>query len=85
MENIITIEKISPYYPQNFLKIENPPEKIYAIGNIELLNTFNVAIVGARACSDESIILTQKLSEELSLKGITIISGMAPRHRSSCT
>mgnify|MGYP004443671361 FL=1 len=47
---IVTIEKTDARYPQEFRDIgAEAPEKIYALGNVELLNEQKfVAILGAR-------------------------------------
>lgn len=77
MENIKLILKNSPYYPQNLFKLKQPPEFLFALGNLELLNTLSIGIVGARACSDESVLLTKELVNGLAIRNITIVSGMA--------
>ena len=64
-------------YPKNLFELKNPPEKLYAIGNIELLNEFSLAIVGARKCEEESLRLATRLAENFAKLGITIISGLA--------
>lgn len=42
------IELNDDKYPQRLKKITNFPKKIYAIGNIDLLNKKSIAIVGSR-------------------------------------
>lgn len=64
-------------YPKNLFELKNPPKKLYAIGNIELLNEFSLAIVGARKCEEESLNLATILAENFVKLGITIISGLA--------
>jgi len=39
-------------YPNDLKKIKNPPEVLYAIGNIKLLKKKKVAIVGTRKASE---------------------------------
>ena len=77
MENIKLILKSSTYYPKSLLALKQPPEFLLAIGNIDLLNTFSIGIVGARACTSQSILLTKQLVNELCNRNITILSGMA--------
>lgn len=72
---IITIE--DDRYPQQLKKIENPPKRLYAQGNIELLKTNIISIIGSRACSENGEKLAKQFSEELVYQGITIASGMA--------
>lgn len=64
-------------YPEELRKIKNPPKQLYLKGNIELLNTFGIAIIGARKCTKYGEKMAKKFSKELNLYGLTIISGMA--------
>lgn len=72
---VITIQ--DKKYPKNLFELKNPPEKLYAIGNIEMLNEFSLAIVGARKCEEESLNLATRLAENFAKLGITTISGLA--------
>lgn len=72
---IITIE--DNRYPEQLKKIKNPPQQLYAKGNIELLKTNIISIIGSRACSENGIKLARQFSKELVYQGITIASGMA--------
>ena len=65
-------------YPQRLLKTKNFPTVIYAIGNIELLNCkYAVGIVGSRKCTEYGRKVANQFAQDLSRKGICIISGMA--------
>lgn len=64
-------------YPTQLRNIKNPPKQLYADGNVKLLKTNIIAIIGSRACSENGIKLAQKFSKELVYQGITIASGMA--------
>lgn len=77
MNNLKLIYKSNPLYPQKLLTLKNPPELLFAIGNLKLLNTFSIAIVGARKFNQNSKLLTQNLAKELSIRNVTILSGMA--------
>lgn len=72
---IITIE--DDRYPNQLRDIENPPKQLYVKGNIELLKTNIISIIGSRSCSENGIRLAQQFSKELVYQGITIASGMA--------
>lgn len=72
---IITIE--DNRYPNQLRSINNPPKQLYVEGNIELLKSNIISIIGSRACSENGIKLTHKFSQELVYQGITIASGMA--------
>lgn len=65
------------YYPEQLRKIKNPPKQLYLKGNIELLNSVGVAIIGSRKCTQYGKKMAKSFSKELSLQGLTIISGMA--------
>lgn len=72
---IITIE--DDRYPEQLRKIKNPPKRLYAEGNIELLKSNIISIIGSRVCSENGKKLAKQFSEELVYQGITITSGMA--------
>ena len=64
-------------YPIRLRNIPDAPTNLYLEGNIELLNSFSIAIIGSRAASENGKSLAKKFSYELSNIGITIISGLA--------
>lgn len=80
---IINIE--SNLYPKNLKQITNPPKIIYAEGNVELLNTKIISIIGSRVCSEKGKEITKKFVKKLVKKDITIASGLAKRNRHSST
>lgn len=53
------------------------PELLYAIGNIELLNTTCFSIVGTRHITEYGRLECKYFSRELTRLGVTIVSGMA--------
>lgn len=64
-------------YPNQLKQIKNPPKQLYVEGNMELLKTNIISIVGSRSCSENGKQLTRKFSKELICQDITIASGMA--------
>ena len=44
----IIIEYSSNEYPERLRKIQNPPSRLYALGNIKLLDEIGIAVVGSR-------------------------------------
>ena len=44
-----------------------------------------IAIIGTRKCSKNGEMLAEKFAKELVQQGLTIVSGMAERHRYMCT
>ena len=75
--NIKIITLNDSYYPENLKKIYDKPIKIYARGNLKLLNSKSIAIVGCRKCSNYGKDVALKMSYELAKSNITIISGLA--------
>ena len=71
----ITIE--DKEYPECLKQIKNPPKQLYLKGNIKLLKSPSIAIVGARNCTQYGEKMAKKFANELAEFGITIISGMA--------
>lgn len=71
----ITIE--DKEYPESLKQIKNPPKRLYLKGNIKLLKTPGIAIVGARNCTQYGEKMAKKFAKELAEFGITTISGMA--------
>lgn len=73
---IISIE--DDLYPYNLKQIEDCPPILYAMGNTDLLKNDNMlAIVGSRNASISACRLAGKISSELALENIVIVSGMA--------
>ena len=72
--NIITCQ--DELYPQNLLNIYDRPAFLYVLGHLEK-NDINLAIVGSRNASTYGKYTTDRISRELALRGITIVSGMA--------
>ena len=66
-------------YPQILKDIPNSPEQLYLEGNLELLSTNGIAVIGSRACSVEGMYEAKEFARNLAKQGITIISGMAVR------
>ena len=77
INNVKTISKSCKEYPSNLLNIPNSPDTIFALGNLSLLNTFSLAVVGARNFTLDAKIITENLVKDLVNQDITIVSGMA--------
>lgn len=76
-ESILEIHIHDNIYPDILREINNPPKRLYAIGNISLLNRKSVAIVGSRNSSEYGEKMTKKITKELVENNIVIVSGMA--------
>ena len=74
------IEEISinsKEYPEKLKKIYDPPQKLYVLGNKNLLNQNGVAIVGSRKATPYGKKVAHNLAKELSGNGLIVISGLA--------
>jgi DNA processing protein len=66
-----------PRYPVRLREIYDPPVVLFARGRIELLETLMIGVVGTRRPSRYGIAATERLSADLAMAGLTIVSGMA--------
>jgi len=65
------------YYPPLLREIFEPPDYIYAKGDLEVLKSRMLAIVGSRKGSEYGKRSLSKITPDISRSGITIVSGMA--------
>jgi len=75
--NIRRIDKDSKEYPDNLKNIFGPPQELFINGEILPSDNNAIAIVGTRRASYYGMEQCEKLSYDLAIRGITIISGMA--------
>ena len=64
-------------YPNQLKEIETPPLCLYCLGNLQLLSSSCVAVVGSRKPTDYGVVVTKEYTKELSIAGLTVVSGMA--------
>lgn len=64
-------------FPSKLREIKKSPKKLYVNGNLDLLNSINIAIVGTRHATDYGIRNAKKFSKQLTNLGVNIVSGMA--------
>ena len=76
-DKIKIIDIDSDYYPDNLRMIRNPPERLYCIGNVQLLKKRSVAVIGSRKYTLYGKIVSQMIGKELALAKIPVISGLA--------
>ena len=74
---MIKVEKQSEAFPKRLTQIQNAPEQIYVEGNLQLLNSIGIAVIGTRNPSDYGKRMCRVFTKELVKYGITIISGLA--------
>ena len=80
IKNKLNIKKIAiedKKYPEQLKNIPHPPKQLYVLGNEELLSKKSIAIIGSRVCSEKGAKIANKFSEEISKRGIVVVSGMA--------
>ena len=63
-------------YPQILKGTQNPPERLYGIGNFEALQP-GLAVIGARKATPYGLSCARYFSEYAAKKGLTIVSGGA--------
>ncbi len=67
----------SPAYPYLLKQIYDPPYALFYRGNSTILDTPCVAIVGTRKPSMECATATKNIAKDISMAGITVVSGLA--------
>jgi DNA processing protein len=77
MSETIKIKRQSKEYPKKLAHIHNPPEVLYCRGNIKLLNSECVAIVGTRKLTSYGKEAAHNISRQLAENGFTVVSGLA--------
>ena len=72
---VITIKDKA--YPNKLKMIYDNPFILYAKGNISIINNKSIAIIGCRQATQYGKKISEKLSYDLSVNNINIISGLA--------
>ncbi len=67
----------SPHYPKLLSQIYNPPLVLFVLGNLGILQSPQVAVIGSRSPTVQGIQNTHMLCEALVEQGLTITSGLA--------
>jgi DNA processing protein len=73
--SLITIRE--DVYPSQLREIFDPPLTLYYRGDLELMKSPSVAVVGSRRPTAYGRAMTQRLAGDLAARGLTIVSGMA--------
>ena len=73
---IRAIEQNSAYYPVEWQTLSDKPQTLYAVGNIELLKSRKLTVVGSRRTPKNALVLGENIAKELS-SAFTIVSGSA--------
>ncbi len=64
-------------YPERLKQIHDPPPLLFLKGELLAEDHQSIAIVGSRHCSEYGRTVAHQISQELALRGFTIISGLA--------
>ena len=75
-DKIVVIDKTSPFYPTEWLKLTGAPETLYGVGNLQLLQTEKICMVGSRKTAMNTLKLTAQIAEQVS-KSFTLVTGIA--------
>ena len=72
---IVTLN--DPGYPMPLATISDPPLALYVRGTVKSDDAIAVGVVGARRASLYGLQAAERLSYDLALRGITVVSGLA--------
>lgn len=72
---IVTIK--SDLYPELLRETLSPPVVLYCRGNVDLLKSTCVAVVGSRRCTKYGKEVTYKFAFDIAYSGLTVVSGLA--------
>ncbi|MCL2339897.1 MAG: DNA-processing protein DprA [Actinomycetia bacterium] len=64
-------------YPALLLQLDKPPQRLYLIGQPELLQQHALAIVGSRQASPYGLSCAQRFGKRATFQGLTVVSGGA--------
>lgn len=64
-------------YPEELRRLEDPPKRIYGIGNLDALEIPSVAIIGARKATPYGVACARMAAQCAKEQGIGVISGAA--------
>ena len=64
-------------YPDMLLDIDDPPEELYYVGDLSLLERPCISVVGSRKASGYGLWAAETIGKTLGQAGVTVVSGMA--------
>lgn len=76
-EGIITLKPGDRDFPASLTEIESPPQILYARGDISLLKSNCIAVVGTRRCTKYGRDAAALLVNDCVRNGYTVVSGLA--------
>ena len=76
-KNIFVLTPYSENYPKKLLELDFPPQTLFCIGDVSLLGTDCIGVVGTRTPTPYGKIVTEKFTRGLCENNFTIVSGLA--------
>ena len=64
-------------YPKKLLDLNDPPDRLFCLGDIKMLKRRSVAIVGSRTTTKYGQWAAKAISKKVSQHNIAVVSGMA--------
>ncbi len=77
MDQVINIDQKSKRFPKLLAQIADPPKQLYCRGNLDLLNSECIAVVGTRKLTDYGKDAAEHIVRDLANSGFVIVSGLA--------
>ncbi len=74
---IQVLEREDPRFPKGVLLVESPPQRLYAIGDLAMLEGRRVGIVGSRHPSNYGVRVAYEAAGAATRAGLVVVSGMA--------
>jgi DNA processing protein len=64
-------------YPENLMRLPDPPEGLHIVGSVEPRDRLSVAIVGTRYPTDVGTWVAREIAGDVAEAGVTVVSGLA--------
>jgi len=74
---IVRLTRDDPLFPRSLLVLREPPEALYALGDVSLLGRRMVAIVGSRTPTTYGSRVAYQAAQAAARAGLVVVSGMA--------
>lgn len=75
--DIKIIDENSEYYPDNLRLIANRPKQLYCAGDLKLLNSTSIAVIGSRKYTIYGKNVASMIGSTLAQAGVPVVSGLA--------
>lgn len=75
--DIVILTPANDRYPDNLRNIDVPPTALFCLGDLSLLSSRAIAVVGTRKITRYGVDVTENFTKEFARAGLTVISGLA--------